>query len=167
MGGWASIYNSTQASLRFQAQDLARLQEMAASGSRVNRPSDAPADAMRILQYRSTANILDNFGKNLQAVTDVREMASAVFTTLNDSMAQARTLIAQGSSGTYSAAQRELDAQVVDSLLEQAVFFANTQEHGQYLFGGSSTEAPYVARRENGRIAGVDYVGGSQNLSPW
>ncbi|MCX5682510.1 MAG: flagellar hook-associated protein FlgL, partial [Planctomycetota bacterium] len=165
MGGWASVYNSTQASLRFQAQELARLQEMASSGSRVNRPSDAPSDAMRILQYRSTANTLDNYGKNLQSVTDVRDTASNVFTTLNDSMTQARTLIAQGSSGTYSPAQRSLDAQVVDSLLEQAIAFANTNDRGQYLFGGGSTEAPYVARRENGRIVGVDYVGGDQNLS--
>jgi len=165
MGGWASIYNSTRDSLRFQAQEIARLQEMAATGSRVNRASDAPADAMRILQYRSAANTLEVYGKNLQSVTDVRESAANVFDSLSTSMSRVRTLAAQADSGTYSVRDRTPIAQEIDALLEQAVAFANTNDRGQYIFGGGSAQAPYVVRRENGRIVGVDYVGGSQNQS--
>jgi flagellar hook-associated protein 3 FlgL len=165
MGGWASIFNSTRDSLRFQTQEIARLQEMAATGSRVNRASDAPTDAMRILQYRSTANTLETYGKNLESVTDVREFAVTVFDTLSTSMARIRTLAAQAASGTYSARDRTPIAQEIDALLEQAVAFANTKDRGRYIFGGGSSEAPYVVRRENGHIVGVDYVGGSQNLA--
>jgi flagellar hook-associated protein 3 len=165
MSGWASIYNNTRAALRFQAQEIARLQEMAATGSRVNRPSDAPTDAMRILQYRSTVNTLETYGRNLQSVTDVRESASTVLENLSNSMTRVRTLAGQADSGTYSARDRAAIAQEVDALLEQAVALANTEDRRRYIFGGGSGKAPYVAHRENGRIVGVDYVGGSQNLA--
>jgi flagellar hook-associated protein 3 len=165
MSGWGSIYNSTRAALRFQTQAIARLQEMATTGSRVNRASDAPSDAMRILQYRSMVNTLDTYNKNLQSVTDEREAAANILQSISTAMSRAQTLAAQAASGTYSARDRIPIAQEVDSLLEQVVSLANTDSGGRYLFGGGADHTPYTVRRENGRIVGVDYVGGSQNLS--
>ena len=52
MAGWGAIYNNVTFALRSQAAELARLQEQAASGVRVVRASDDPANAYRILQLR-------------------------------------------------------------------------------------------------------------------
>jgi flagellin-like hook-associated protein FlgL len=47
-------------------------------------------------------------------------------------------------------------------MLEQIVLLANTQQSGQYLFGGSkSGDAPYTVERTDGKITSVIYNGAS------
>ena len=48
MSGTNQIYNTVLASLRTSTDMLVRLQEQAATGSRVNRASDNPADASSV-----------------------------------------------------------------------------------------------------------------------
>lgn len=162
MSGWASIYNNTRAMLRFQGEALARLQEQAVTGARVNRPSDAPADAFKILQTRGEAARLETYSGNLSDVLDSREIMSNVFQDITTALSRARTLASQAATGTYTASQRQPVASEINSLLEQVVALANTEHRGQRLFGGGVSGEAYTVRREGNQIVGVDYVGGSQ-----
>jgi flagellar hook-associated protein 3 len=66
-------------------------------------------------------------------------------------------------SGTYNEAERKTIAGKINDTLEQMVSLANTQNVGQYIFGGSNTSsAPYAVQRTNGEITSVTYQGGSQ-----
>jgi len=164
MSGWSAIYNNTQAMLRFQGQALARLQEMAASGSRINRPSDAPTDAYKILEAHSETGAIDAYLQNLNHVLDLRNVTSSIFQSMTDSLARVRMLASQAASGTYSQQNRLSIATEINALLEQMVTLANTAHQGRFLFGGGQTgSAPYVARHEGGQIVGVDYVGGAES----
>ena len=64
MPGLGAIYNTASASLREHAERLARLQEQAASGLRVNRASDAPSDAYRILKLHAQELSIQTYVKN-------------------------------------------------------------------------------------------------------
>jgi flagellin-like hook-associated protein FlgL len=167
MSGWAVIYNNTRAMLRYQGQEIARLQEMAASGARVIRPSDAPTDAFRILQFRAEVRQLNSYAANLAFATDIGNVASTVFQSLTTMIADARQLASQVASGTYSDDDRQPVVRQIDSMLEQAVSLANTSYQGRFLMGGGATrEAPFVIRRnESGTITAVDYRGGHETLA--
>ena len=166
MGSWGAIYNNARTMLQIQADELARYQEMAATGSRVNRPSDAPSDAFQILALHSQSNAVDTYKKNLGSVTDTRAVTVSVLQSVTTQLSRVRELAAQAASGTYSARDRVPIAREIDSILEEMVSLANTNHSGRYLFGGGSgAAAPFAAQRENGQIVQVDYQGGSNALS--
>jgi flagellar hook-associated protein 3 FlgL len=166
MGSWGAIYNNARAMLQIQADELARYQEMAATGSRVNRPSDAPSDAFQILALHSQSSAVDTYKRNLASVTDTRQITGSVLESTLTELSRVRQLASQAASGTYSARDRLPLAREIDSILEEMVSLANTNHSGRYLFGGGSgAAAPFAAQRENGQIVQVDYQGGSNALS--
>ena len=164
MSGWGSIYNQTQWALRLQTQTLARLQEQAASGSRVIRASDDPTSANQILALRHDEQRLGDYAKTIQRVEFDLDQASSVLEQISDSLTRARELTSQAASASYNQANRRIIAQEVDSLLEQILSQTNTRNVGRYLFGGAASQAaPYVAQRnQDGQITSVQYQG-SQN----
>jgi len=160
MSGWGSIYETTRLALREHAAELADLQQAASSGVRLHRASDAPAEAFRLLGLRAESDGLATYRENVGRITDSLNVASTVLSQMSDVMARARELVTQGTSGTYSAANRRPVAQEFEGLLEQLLSLANTRHGGRYLFGGSSTRAaPYEAEYDGDRIVGVRYVG--------
>ncbi len=160
MGGWGSIYMTTRLALREHTAELAELQQTAATGVRLRRASDAPAEAFRLLGLRTESKTLTTYTENIERISDSLEVASSVLTQMGDVVARARELLTQGTSGTYSAADRQPIAQEIDGLIESLLSFANTRHGGRYLFGGSSTRtAPYVAEYDGDRIVGVRYIG--------
>jgi flagellin-like hook-associated protein FlgL len=163
VGGWGTIYTTTQAALRQHGQELARLQEMAASGTRVQRASDAPIDAFRIMGLKADSAALQTYLANLGSVTDSLTIASSVLEQMTGLLARVRELLAQAVSGTYSGRDRAPVAGEVDALLEQLVLLANTKHLGRNLFGGSArATAAYTAEQEDGRIVRVAYAGSPQ-----
>lgn len=166
MGGFGTIYHTTQSGLQEQAREMARLQEIVSSGVRVRRASDTPVDAFRILGMRSEGETLDGYLKNLGGVSDSLTIATGVLEQMSDILGRVRELLAQAASGTYSVENRAPIAGEVDSLLSQLVLLANTRHQGQYLFGGSRSDvAPYEIQQEDGRISRVTYVGGEREVA--
>ncbi len=165
MSGWGSIYNNTQASLRSQLQNLVRLQEQVATGSRILRPSDDPGDAYRVLQLRDEISSLETYKDNLASVSLNYKEASNALEETSDALARVSTLITQAANGTYDQDNRNAIADEVDALLEQTLSLANYKSLGRYIFGGASVgTAPYTAARENGQIISVSYAGSDQEL---
>jgi flagellar hook-associated protein 3 FlgL len=165
MGSWGAIYNNSRRMLQIQADALARYQEMASTGSRVNRPSDAPSDAFQILALHSQSSAVDTYKRNLVSVTDTRQITGSVLESALTELSRVRQLASQAASGTYSAQDRIPIAREIDSILEEMASLANTNHSGRYLFGGgSNAAASFAAQRENGQIVQVDYQGGSNAL---
>jgi flagellin-like hook-associated protein FlgL len=78
-------------------------------------------------------------------------------------LADARTQVTQIVGGIYDADGRARLAERLNDILEQTVSLANTQNAGQYLFGGDNTAgAPYSVVREDGRIVQVVYRGSEE-----
>ncbi|MEA3368623.1 MAG: flagellar hook-associated protein FlgL [Planctomycetota bacterium] len=160
MSGLGSIYETTRLALSEHTAELARLQQTAASGVRLRRVSDAPAEAFRLLGLRAEGKTLATYRENIGRITDSLNVASSILSQMSNIMARTRELVTQGTSGTYSAADRQPVAREIGGLLEQLVSLANTRHGGRYCFGGSSTRtAPYEAVTENGTITAVRYVG--------
>jgi flagellar hook-associated protein 3 len=159
-GALSSIYNNVSFALQSHSEALARLQEQASTGACINRPSDDPSAAYRILgldcQQRSLENYLDNLSEmigTLQVSSTVLEDMIAVF-------AETKTRLTQIAGGIYGEESQERIAEEIDDALEQIVSLANTKHGGRYLFGGSDTTAPpFTVQRADGQIVSVTYHG--------
>ena len=163
-----NIHNNVSFALNLHYEAMARLQEQAYTGSRINRTSDDPSAAYRVLGLNSQKRLLGNYMDNISEATSVLEISTFVIDDMSSAISDTKVKLTQIISGTYGEGEagqtaRERVAAEINNKLEQMVFLANTQHLGQYIFGGSNTSsAPYAVQRTNGEITSVTYQGSSQ-----
>jgi len=161
-----SIYDNIAYALQLHGKAITKLQERASTGNRVNRASDSPSDAYRILGLNSQDRSLASYVTNVTELKGSMEMSSAVLSDMASDLADARTLLTQIVGGIYDAEGQKQIAERLDNTLEQLVSLANTKQGNQYLFGGNNTScAPYRMVREDGRITQVIYEGSDESRS--
>jgi flagellar hook-associated protein 3 FlgL len=155
-----SIYNNATFALHLHTEDLVRLQEQAATGSRINRPSDDPSAGYRVLRLDSQVRSLENYIDNLSEVTSTLEISLTVVEDMISIFTGVRTTLTQITSDIYDEEGRQRTAEQIDDMLEQMVVLANSERMDQHLFGGCNTgAAPYLVERTDGRITRVTYQG--------
>ena len=165
MSGWGAIYNNASIGLHKRTLEIARLQEQAASGQRVLRPSHDPGAAYRILGLRQEQSTMEAYMDNLHTVTLNLENASSALQQVSLALSRANELVTQGANDTYSPENRRALAAEFDGLLDQCLSLANHQFMGKYLFGGAKTdEVPFQAVTRNGSTSDAEYVGSRNDL---
>ncbi|HUW17765.1 MAG TPA: flagellar hook-associated protein FlgL [Sedimentisphaerales bacterium] len=159
-GTLSNIYSNVSFALQLHTEALARLQEQASTGARVNRASDDPSGAYQILGQNSQERLLGNYIDGLCEAVNTLGLSSTAIEDVMSQIVEVKTRLTQISSGIYGQEQRKLIAQGINDALEHIVLLANTKRAGQYLFGGSDTDSPpYVAERTDGKITAVTYNG--------
>ena len=168
MSGLNSVYNNVTFALQLHSKAIFSLQEQAETGSEVNRPSDNPSVAYRVLGLNSQDRYLANLMENIESAISMQDMTSSILqsmaTTLSDTMADLTQII----SGIYGEGEegedaRERVALQINDILEQMVSFANTKYVDQYIFGGdNSSSIPYVVEHSDGEIVSVTYQGSTE-----
>jgi flagellar hook-associated protein 3 FlgL len=161
-----NVYNNISFALARQTEALAKLQEQASTGSRINRPSDDPSAAYRILTLDTEKGSLENYLNTLADMSNTLGTGSSVVQQMASVIGQVRVNITQIASGVYSQQDRDRTAEAINDALEQLVQLANTKYNGQYLFGGADTgSAPYAVERTDGEITAVTYQGSTESRS--
>jgi flagellar hook-associated protein 3 FlgL len=159
-GSLTSIYDSVAYALQLHGRAITQLQEQASTGNRVNRGSDSPSDAYRILGLNSQNRSLASYKENVTELKGNLEISSTVISDMASQLADTRTLLTEIVGGVYDANGQKRIADKLNNTLEQLVSLANTKQADQYLFGGSNTtSAPYRVVREGGKITQVIYQG--------
>jgi flagellar hook-associated protein 3 FlgL len=163
-GSLNNIYNNVSFALNLHMKAMAMLQEQASTGSRINRVSDDPTAAYRVLGLDSNDSSLENYINNISEAVSILELSSTVVTDITAGFHDTQTRLTQITSGIYDDAARQRTAEGINDILEQTVTLANIKHMDQYLFGGSDTgSAPYTVERTNGKITKVTYSGSFEN----
>jgi len=163
-GALNNIYNNVSYALYLHSIEMARLQEQTTTGSRINRPSDDPSCAYRVVTLNSQQNCLENYINNISDMVSTLELSSSVIQDIQSAITDTKVRLTQIAGGIYNEATRKSVAAGINELLEQVVSLANTKNMGQYLFGGNNTtSAPYLVERTDGEITAVTYQGDSEN----
>jgi flagellar hook-associated protein 3 FlgL len=124
---------------------LSDTQEQAASGLRVNRPSDDPAAAGRAAQLRGDQRAIEQYRRNIvQARSRLVTIEDAVGSA-EDTLGRARDLAMQGANGTLDAEARKILAREVETLFDEMLASSNARSSGGWVFGGSVTDTPAFA----------------------
>jgi flagellin-like hook-associated protein FlgL len=120
-------------------QALSAALQQVSTGLRVNQPSDDPAaSANMVLSLASSADV-DQYTKNISAVTSQMQTADSALSAVVTSLNTAVTLGTSGAGGTLSTANKQAVATQVQAALANVVSQANASYQGAYLFGGSET----------------------------
>lgn len=133
--------------LALQRARLARTQEQAATGRRLNRPSDDPVDYRSALRLKDA---LSQTGRFLRSIDLSRTRLDATEQAITDSteiVAQAKSLAIQARNDTNGPeALANLRVQV-EQLFDQMLDASNTRAAGGgYVFSGVASDTPAFAR---------------------
>ncbi len=164
-GSLINVYNNASFAMALQADTMARLQEQASTGSRINRVSDDPSSAYRVLGLNSQQTSLANYSNTIDEIISSLDFTSTIFSQIQSELTDTKARITQILGGIYDENMRKNLADGINDILEQIVSFANTKYNGQYLFGGAdSASAPYAVQRDSdGKITSVTYQGSLEN----
>ncbi len=163
-GALNNIYNNVSYALQLHTDALANLQEQVSTGSRINRVSDDPTAAYRVLGLNTNEKFLENYIDNVSELISILELSSTILEDITSNFTETQVRTTQIINGIYDEAARKRTAKGINDILEQTVSLANTQHMDQYLFGGANTgSAPYTVERTDGKITRVTYQGSFEN----
>ncbi|MDY6844253.1 MAG: flagellar hook-associated protein FlgL [Thermodesulfobacteriota bacterium] len=124
------------------SEELYELQGILASNKKINKPSDNPLDAVRILNYRGTMNSLEQYQKNIDQANSWLSYNESILGSIDSLIVKSKELAVTQSSTTASDSTRETSAELVKNIREQIISYANSQWRDRYLFGGYQTQNP-------------------------
>lgn len=159
------LYSRALTDVQSGLSRYAQLQQEVATGRRINRPSDDPAAALRILPLRSDLRDLSQLSENVSLARETLNTGTASLEDASALMQRLRELVTQASNGTMSESDRQSIAAEVGQLLNQLVGIGNSRRGDRFLFGGTANgEAPFQLVTDGGGTR-VLYHGNRESLS--
>jgi flagellar hook-associated protein 3 FlgL len=160
-----AIFNSATWSISKQSSALSELQNQAATGQEINRVSDNPTDASRILGLKAESRSKEQYLSAINDALEVLGLSSSILQVgVSNEIADIRKTLTSVTTGTINTSMRRILANELNDALDQMVSLANTKRLGNSLFGGANTDidAYAVVRDGDGEITSVTYQGSKE-----
>lgn len=138
----STFYSNMRASLTARNADLAKAQQQALTGMRVNAPSDDP---MAFSQARAQSSEQARAASYERAVNNAVPSLQLTDTTLNDVenvMRRVRDIATQSATDTVNADDRAAFRTELDGLKQQLVTLGNAKSGDRFIFGGYKDGQP-------------------------
>ncbi|MEL6868240.1 MAG: flagellar hook-associated protein FlgL [Pseudomonadota bacterium] len=141
-----AFFNNSISTLQRLQSDLTDLQEQIATGRRIQRPSDDPVGAARVLDYRQSIDAIDQFQRNTGLADSRLQLEEQTLTEFTNLLQRARELSLQAGNATQSQQTRGFIAKEIRQNVEEALSLANTRDAAdEFLFSGFQTGTqPYT-----------------------
>lgn len=152
-----SFYAQSMSALGSQQQQLFRIQQQLAAGTKFLTPADDPVAAARALGVsQSMAESAQYASSRSRAMLSLSQEETAL-KSATSIMQNMKTLAVQAGNGTLSDADRASLATTLQSNLDQLVNVANADDgNGQFLFAGFKSGSPPFVTDAGG---GIQYMG--------
>lgn len=139
-----------QNSLSKNRSDMHHLQEQSSTQRRINKPSDDPLGATRVLNSKTEEKTQKQFIKSLQFATDFLNFTDQSLGEVSEIISRTKELaINQANEASANESTRRVVATEVEQLLNQAVQVANRKLGDRYIFGGFRTnQVPFTRQGE-------------------
>ena len=154
------IYTQGIEAFQQQQQKLAKLQQQISTGVRLNKPSDDPAAASRILELEQDVSVNLQYQANINLAEQRLGQQDAVMKTYGDLLNRVRELAIQGNNGPLDQVSRNAIAAELDQRLSELYSLANTTDaNGDYLYAGFQNGNLPFTRATTGSIDHVSFNG--------
>jgi flagellar hook-associated protein 3 FlgL len=137
----ATMHRTVNEGLQGSLGRLQRVQGQLSSGRRINRYSDAPADATAALRLRAEASDWTSFGRQADDGVAMLNTQDQALQSASALLQRARELALAAANATVDGAGRQAIAAEIDGIRDQLVGVANTTYQGRSVFGGFGDEA--------------------------
>lgn len=136
------------------------LSQEAASGLKVEKPSDDPSAAKSLINIKAQLSQLNGYMENMSTTQNELNVLDDSLASLTDLVNKSTSLATEAASGTYSDKNMDNIKVQVDQIIQSVVDIANTQYNGTYIFSGTAVGTkPYTIASTNGDITGITYNG--------
>ncbi|MEL7310346.1 MAG: flagellar hook-associated protein FlgL [Pseudomonadota bacterium] len=137
-------------------QELNAVQEQIATGRRIQRPSDDPNGASRILDYRESLATLEQYQRNTELARNRLRLSEDTLTQVTSALQRARELTLQAANASQTNETRGFIATELSESVDALLALANTRDASdQFLFSGFQSGTQPFSRT----IGGFTYNG--------
>lgn len=131
--------------------NLVDTQQQISTGKKVNKPSDDPVAAARILKLDQSLQRIETYGRNASLAENRLKQEESTLAGAVDIIQRVRELTVQAGNGSLSANDRQSISAELKERLGQLANLANTQDaSGEYIFSGFQGSTPAFARDDQG-----------------
>ncbi len=113
---------------------------VAATGTRINHPSDDPAAAGMVSSFQMSSARFAAIGRAAGLASDELSTVDGALDSVATAVSRARELAIQFSNSTYTASQRTGGALEVGQLIDHVRSMLNTKFGNRYVFGGTTDD---------------------------
>ncbi len=131
-----TMYDSMLNGMQGTLADYMESMLQSSTQKRVNRPSDDPAGAANILDYRSSIALTTQHIHNTETAQGWLSLATQTLGNVSTTITRIRELTEQAATDTYNAEQRKGIATEIRQLLGSIMNQANTEFNGRQIFAG-------------------------------
>jgi len=141
---------------------LSKTQEQLSTGKQITKPSDEPDKASLVTRLESGLARQKSYQDTLASVEIKLSSQETALRNVSDVMYRIKELTVQANSDTMGKLDRESIAIEIESLRDQVLSLANTQDtSGNFVFAGSRVTQPAFAANAKG---GIDYQGDQSRM---
>ncbi|MCI5107518.1 MAG: flagellar hook-associated protein FlgL [Pseudomonadales bacterium] len=138
-----NFYSQGVIAMQEQQAKLQETELQIASGLRINKPSDDPSAAVKVLDLKAGLDTLDQYSRNSALAQSSLAFEESVVANVNNTLQRIRELAVQGNNSTYQDRDKQSIAQEIYQRLDELVALANTKDaQGDYIFGGYKVDSP-------------------------
>ena len=142
--------------------NLSKTQEQLSTGKQITKPSDEPDKASLVTRLESELARQESYQQTLSSVEIKLSTQETALRNVSDVMYRIKELTVQANSDTMGKLDRESIAVELESLRDQVLSLANTQDtSGNFIFAGSRVTEPSFAPNSRGLI---DYQGDQSRM---
>lgn len=135
------IYNMTY-NLQNNLERINEYQNQMSTGKTVDKPSDDPVAASKILKYRSDLSQLEMFEANAEDARSWMEITESSTNDVTQAVQRARELTVQMANGIYTLEEKQKVALELEEIKEHIIQDGNTSYAGRYVFSNFYTDEP-------------------------
>lgn len=159
------LYDQNIRAIMDNQSGLADTQQQLSTGKKINKPSDDPVGAAKVLRMTEELASLKQYQRNNDLVTGSLEQQETVLRNITDTVNRARVLTIQAGDGVLTDADRKAIAAEIGQIKDEVYDLMNSQNsEGDYYFSGYQSESQPFVLNSGGTGNAYTYQGdGGQN----
>ena len=131
--------------------NLNNTQQQISTGKRVNKPSDDPVAAARILKLDQEVKRVETFQRNASLAENRLKQEESALASAIDIIQRVRELTVQAGNGALSVNDRQSISAELKERIDQLATITNTRDaSGEYIFSGFEGSQPAFTQRPDG-----------------
>jgi flagellar hook-associated protein 3 FlgL len=158
-----AIFREAASGIGAASERLLEFQRQAASGRRIQKPSDDPSGAAMAVGGRADLATFDRYARTAESAFARLTVVDSVLSDVLDQLTVARTAILSALGTTAGVPQRQAAAQALAGVREALFSDLNASFQGVYLFGGAHATAPPYQKGTDGAI--LPYQGSTREVA--
>ncbi len=143
------LSNSFLTDMTNNMNNLQRIQKQMATQKEINKASDDPVKATRIMELYTNIDANIQFNSNIKDASSFLDTTDAALGQCGNVLGRVRDLLVSAGNGTYSPDERNAIKDELNVKIGELTQIMNTSFDGKYIFGGSRVDVKPVTTITN------------------